>query len=275
MIEISGILGTVEDNKYSLAASIEILHYATLLHDDVIDNCRFRRKNQSLNAVFGDKIAILTGDLLFGLAGRILTECRMEHLYPYIIDTVVRMSTGELTELRMRNGVAGIDMEIDDYLTIVDDKTGALFGLAFLFSSEKDREVNGIFYEKGVQFGRYFQIIDDTKDYMLDLSDSTKPVFNDFISGVLTYPLILLLQRADQKDREYIKGRFGNIDAQEEDDIGHIRNIFYRCGIFSDIYRRIENNLFDIFSSLDFGDLSCIRPIIEEMLLPISIYRGK
>lgn len=264
LVEISKEIRTLDEAKYLLASAVEILHYATLLHDDIIDDCQYRRNKESLHTVFGHKIAVLTGDLLFGIAGRIITQCGQELLYKYIMDAVLRLSMGELSEFRFSGKSNG---KLEDYLRIIDDKTGSLFGLAFLFATLKDKKVKPEFYEKGIKFGRYFQIIDDTKDYMLEYEDNTKPVFNDFRSGILTYPLMLLLKKAEDEEKSFLFQKFGHNLSDPE--IKRIRNIFYRYGIFREIYFDLFDKIKNIFEELELKNSAPLMNLAREMAGPI------
>ncbi len=268
LIEMSRMLGTLDEIKITLSSSIEILHYATLLHDDVIDNCTYRRKNHSLNSLFGDKAAILAGDILFGLASRMIIMTGKTCLYKYVVDTALRMSEGEVVELRLQGNTG---LALDDYLRIIDDKTGSLFGLTFLFASFNGGEIDDRFYKKGVEFGRYFQIIDDSKDYMLDFKNNTKPVFNDFSSGTMTYPLILLMASADQDENAYLRERFGK--SIPDRDIDYIRSLFQKYQIFSLILEGMDRKLENIFRELGFAKPDRFNPIILEMLNKVKNVR--
>lgn len=261
IIAMSRLLGTLDETRVLLSASIEILHYATLLHDDVIDGCRYRRNSQSLNSAFGDKTAILTGDMLFGMAGRMVAMCKKPFLYSHVADTVLCMAGSEIEEYLSQGSP---ETGIDAYLRIIDGKTGSLFGLAFLFASYRGEKADEMFYEKGVEFGRCFQIIDDTKDYMLDFSDNTKPVFNDFSSGTMTYPLLILLRSLKGSDRDFVLQKFGK--KTEPGDENYIRKLLQEYRVFGQILQGMEDRLKNIFHALGFHDLSSFEPIINEML---------
>ncbi len=188
----SGPDGQVPAQAVPAAAALEILHLATLVHDDVIDEAATRRGQPSVQGRFGRKVAVLGGDYLF---------CRCFSMVAALLGSypdrladfsagMTRVCTGEIEQLRHNRDV---DLGLRGYLRIISGKTAALFALAsyaggvLAGETERDARVLGRF---GFLFGMLFQIMDDCLDYEDDESDARKTVRHDLAEGVVTPPLI-------------------------------------------------------------------------------------
>ncbi|MFH1453175.1 MAG: polyprenyl synthetase family protein [Armatimonadota bacterium] len=187
-----------------LAAVIEVIHFASLLHDDVVDNGSTRRGKTSLNALWGNKVSILLADYLLARAMKIL--CREEYagILKIIIKTIEDMSRGQLYEITFEND---IKLTVDDCIKIINSKTASLFaascriGAVLAGTSSKDVLALESF---GRNFGILFQIVDDILDYWGNSKKLGKSVFNDLARKNLTLPLILLLKEVNCSEKEKI-----------------------------------------------------------------------
>lgn len=184
------------DKLLFLSVAYEMLHLATLIHDDIVDEAQTRRGNATVNAVWGDKIAILLGDYYFArTAGLIadIEDSRIDHLFS---DTVATVCEGTILEMMTAGRV---DLSIDTYYEKIKHKTACLIAAcckgAAIVTDASDEGIE-LLNEYGINLGIAFQIIDDMLDYTQDQSKIGKPVGNDLRQGMITLPLIYALQEA-------------------------------------------------------------------------------
>lgn len=187
-----------------LATAMEAVHVATLLHDDVIDKAALRRGQMSVNARWGDDIAILMADYLYASA----FDLALHHLHAeplrLICNITRRMCEGEIYQIECREKW----LSFDDYLHIITRKTAALFSACAAVGAWHSGLSNDVATQVGSfghEFGLAFQITDDTLDYTADSALWGKPVGIDVTSGKQTLPLILALQSASPADRAAIE----------------------------------------------------------------------
>lgn len=184
--------GMVHPNAIRIAAAIEILHLATLVHDDIIDNAELRRGEVTLQKKYGKRTAVICGDYLLTVALRMAAsiENKKDYLDLNLPDYVGRLCLGELNQ-HMNNG--NINLSIYRYLKIISGKTAALFeasyfaGAIFADCSEKEAKK---YRQLGYFIGMIFQLTDDCIDFEDSVEDAHKPVQSDYEQGVITLPLI-------------------------------------------------------------------------------------
>lgn len=189
---------------YTLCAVIELIHLASLLHDDVLDEAKLRRGVKSINAEFGAKNAIMLGDILYSKAFFELSKFDKE-LSSAISNAVVKLSKGELMDINLSQ-VFNDDEE--KYLQMLYFKTASLieaasFCAAFVY--ELDTKA---FSEYGKNLGLAFQIVDDILDITGDEKELGKPAMNDFKEGKSTLPYIYLYQNSNEIDRTKLQSLF-------------------------------------------------------------------
>ena len=190
-------LNEIHENAVSLAVSIEILHLATLVHDDIIDDSDLRRGKETLQKKIGKKKAVICGDYLLSLALKNLFLLKEKEKYTefFLPNFVSRLCLGELEEYS-NNG--NLEMSTLKYLKIIRGKTAALFEGAFLagaiFSGEEEK--NQSQYAKlGRYIGMIFQLSDDCLDFEASEVEAKKPVGKDYEVGVITLPLIFAIKQ--------------------------------------------------------------------------------
>ncbi len=200
---LSGYRG---ERSARLAAVLEFIHSATLLHDDVIDEGRLRRGKASANTVWGNAASVLVGDFLYSKSFRILSDDGNLDVLRLMSETTNIMSEGEVFQL-VRSGDAGITEE--DYLTIIEKKTAILMAAACAIGGI----LGGIGPERvaalrrfGLLLGMAFQMTDDTLDYLAEESQFGKTIGKDLQEGKLTLPLIVALSRCSEEERGRIVG---------------------------------------------------------------------
>ncbi len=195
-----------------LASLVELLHTASLIHDDIVDNAGVRRGKESVHTKWGPNITVLLGDYLYIKSIGLSLQSRHERVIRLLADVSARMIEGELDEYA-RSG----DLKIseDQYLDIVENKTAVLFGaccrigaILGLASPEEEEAVAAY----GLNLGKTFQIIDDLLDFTGDARVLGKPVLSDLGEGRITLPLIRALGSGGRADRQRIKSFVGRKD---------------------------------------------------------------
>ena len=218
----SRLCGYAGENRFPLAASIEFIHTASLLHDDVIDEAVIRRGKTSANNLWGNAASVLVGDFLYSKAFKLLSEIGDIALVQLMSKMTNIMSEGEVFQL-MKCGDTSLTEA--DYLSIVEKKTavlisaacagGALLGKA---SPEKTEALE----QYGYKIGMAFQITDDTLDYMAREEDFGKSIGKDLEEGKMTLPLIYTLAHCSESEHSKIT----NIIRQKAFAPGETRGIF-------------------------------------------------
>ena len=188
-----------------VAVASEMTHFASLIHDDVVDDAKMRRGTESVNARWHDKIAVLLGDYIISQALYVLSEYRNSDVIRTIMSAVKEMSEGELHQIIIRT--EGVISE-REYYNVIHYKTSSLMGavckmpLQVLEESPETVEAMGVF---GHNFGMAFQVVDDLLDFVADEKKIGKPVFCDIRDGKVTLPTICLLKRLDKDDGDKIR----------------------------------------------------------------------
>ena len=197
------ICNPVTQKTLQTAVALELLHTATLMHDDVVDNSPMRRGMPSVQAQWSNKVAVLVGDYLFAKVIGITADIRHGRILSIVAHLGQMLSSGELLQLH-----AGGSMWIteEQYFRIIDQKTAQLFQACVEAGAESagcTQRQRTALREFGRLFGLCFQMKDDIFDYS-DSEELGKPTMNDIRDGKVTLPLIISLQRAPQQDEEHI-----------------------------------------------------------------------
>lgn len=192
--------GSIHSDAIKFAAAIEILHLATLVHDDVMDGADTRRGIPTLHKEYGHKTAIICGDYLLAVAVNMLKETqRKEQYLSYDISNyMVEIALGELSQ-HLNNG--NYNIKVSEYLEIIRGKTAALFEASFIAGllTMNDPQQMESFKTLGHNIGMIFQLVDDCIDFEVSGSSAKKPTQSDFEQGVFTLPLIVALEKAGRK----------------------------------------------------------------------------
>lgn len=196
------------EEHYNLAVAVELIHAATLLHDDVVDNSQFRRKKKTVNAIWDNKASILVGDFLFSLAFKFMTKTGDLRILQLLSDTSNTIADGEILQLV---NSSNIDLSKEKYLEIIHDKTAILFAAATqsaaLLSQKSQKEILAL-NEFGKNLGVVFQIVDDVLDYSSSKEILGKDIGDDFFEGKVTLPIILAYEKASEQDKKIISDLF-------------------------------------------------------------------
>lgn len=205
------LLGDCNERSHFAAVVVELLHNATLMHDDVVDKSDRRRGLPSLNSVFGNKISVLFGDYLLAHSLLAMLECGDTRVFAVLAETARRLAKGELDQAaRSRN----LDMDEETYYRMVANKTGALLGAACRLgglSTGADESQLAALQAFGETIGIAFQIQDDLLDYTGSESLLGKPAGADLKEGKITLPLLYAFDRSPGSEvrdiKALIKGR--------------------------------------------------------------------
>jgi octaprenyl-diphosphate synthase len=208
------LFGPTTDSAIRLAAVVEMLHTATLIHDDVIDIAKTRRGRPSINVVWGNHTSVLAGDWLYMQAFQIALRERNFHVLDVLIGLTQDMVEGELLQLER---LGKIDISEADYMELIDRKTASLFSVCAKLGAVvggADEAVETRLGEFGWNLGIAFQLVDDVLDFTSREKILGKPVGNDLREGKVTLPLIYSLKSATPDERAMIESVLadGNYD---------------------------------------------------------------
>lgn len=200
----ASLFGEINDKTYTAASLIELLHTASLVHDDVVDESYERRGHFSLNAIWKSKLAVLTGDFLLAKGVLISVENEAYPLLAIVSEAVKEMTEGEILQLRK---IRNLSISIEDYFEIIRKKTAVLFAACAASGAKSvnagDEEIS-MMKEFGELTGMAFQIKDDLLDYQRN-NNIGKPTANDLKEKKLTLPLLYSLQECSGIERQKIK----------------------------------------------------------------------
>ncbi len=225
-------------NEFTIDASlaIELIHTATLLHDDVVDDSELRRGSETINFKWTNLISVLMGDYLFAKSFRLMVSTGSLDLIDAISGATERVSIGELRQVEE---TSNFDLSEEEYLKIIADKTASLFSVsseaAPILAGENGR-IRNDFAVFGEKIGVAFQIADDLLDYVGDPKITGKNPGNDIISGKVTLPLIYSLRYSDKGKRRNILRMLSSGVSEEE--FGLVLNYVTESGGIDYTYRR-------------------------------------
>ncbi len=193
------------DDAIAAATVIELIHTATLVHDDTIDRSAVRRGLPTINAMYNDMVATILGDYIYTKAFHELIERGATDLVPVVARTTYRMSIGEMLQLQQKRD---LDLTEEQYFQLVREKTASLMGAATEIGAIVGRlgpERSARFREFGEYLGRAYQVTDDLFDYLGDPAAMGKGVRSDLPEGKITLPLIHALAAAGPRDRSVLR----------------------------------------------------------------------
>lgn len=197
-------LGYKGKHHIQLAAIIEFIHTATLLHDDVVDESDMRRGNKTANEVWGNSASVLVGDFLYSRAFQMMVTIENLQVMDILANATNIISEGEVLQLL---SIGNLDITEEQYFQIIQHKTAQLFEagceLSALISTE-DKDIVARMALYGKYLGMAFQIADDLLDYSLNNDELDKNIGDDLAEGKLTLPLIYLLNHGDDNDKTII-----------------------------------------------------------------------
>ena len=245
----------------NLAACVELIHSATLMHDDVIDNGSIRRGKETLNKIWDNHSSVLVGDYLLSRCFEMMVEDGNIEVLKLLSSTSSKIAQGEVLQLQHKGEV---DMLEETYLKIISSKTAELFAastkVGAILSDMKTKEKEALeFY--GRNLGLTFQIADDTLDYNSKLKLFGKKIGQDFYEGKITLPIILLFQKGNTEQRENIEKIFSKKNRDENDFI-YTQSLIKQYEIIKDCYQKAHH-----YINLASNSLSVFKDCKEKTIL--------
>ena len=245
----------------NLAACVELIHAATLMHDDVIDNGSIRRGKKTPNKIWGNHSSVLAGDYLLSRCFEMMVEDGNIEVLKLLSSTSSIIAQGEILQLQHRGEV---DMLEETYLKIISSKTAELFAAATkvgaILSEMKTKEKEALeFY--GRNLGLTFQIADDTLDYNSELKLFGKNIGQDFYEGKITLPIILLFQKANKDEKETLKKTFAK-EERNQNDLNYTLSLIKKYDVINSCYQKAKH-----YINLSSNSLSVFKESEEKNIL--------
>ena len=210
------------DYHYSMAVVIELIHTATLLHDDVVDQSATRRGQETANELWGNAPSVLVGDFLYSRAFEIMVEPNSMEIMRILSKATNQISEGEVLQLL---NIKNANITQAEYFKVIERKTACLFKAACQIAgilSSADQKVINAMGSFGMHLGNAFQIIDDTLDYESDSNIIGKEIGDDLSEGKVTLPMIYALEKTKKAENKILKDAIKNADASHIDQIVEI-----------------------------------------------------
>ncbi|HKX77124.1 MAG TPA: polyprenyl synthetase family protein [Novosphingobium sp.] len=231
MLTIAGaeLCGYQGNRHHKLAAAVEFIHTATLLHDDVVDGSDLRRGKASANIVFGNPATVLVGDFLFSRAFELMVEDGSLKVLKILSRASAVIAEGEVDQL---NAQRHIETSEERYLSIIGSKTAALFAAATRIAAvvaERGEGEERALDEYGRNLGIAFQLVDDAIDYDSEAAESGKGKGDDFREGKMTLPVILAYARGSEEERRFWRDAVAGF-TNDDTDLAHAIELIGRHG---------------------------------------------
>jgi octaprenyl-diphosphate synthase len=228
------------NRHYRLAATVEFIHTATLLHDDVVDDSDLRRGRKTAHVIWGNPSSVLVGDFLFSRAFELMVEDGSLKVLKILSNASAVIAEGEVNQLTTQRRVETTE---DKYLEVIGAKTAALFAAACRISAvvaERDDATEEALDAYGRNLGIAFQLIDDAIDYSSDAATMGKGVGDDFRDGKITLPVILAYARGSQEDRVFWRDAMEGRRATD-DDLAIAQALLIKTRALDDTFERARH----------------------------------
>ena len=239
-LESAKLTGYKSDNRdINLAACVELIHSATLLHDDVIDESELRRGVKTTNSIWGNQSSILVGDYLLSRCFEMMVEDGDLEVLKLLSSTSAKIAQGEVLQLQHKGEA---DLLEETYIDIINLKTASLFsaatktGACLSKSNEKEKKALESY---GRNLGLAFQIADDALDYNSEEKMFGKKIGKDFYEGKTTLPIIILFQRSNFNERQELLEIFKK-DKRNKDDFDKALKLIKKYSVIKETFKRAE-----------------------------------
>jgi octaprenyl-diphosphate synthase len=265
-IACARMCGYTGERHVRLAACVEFIHTATLLHDDVVDESVLRRGLASANAVFGNKSSVLVGDFLFARSFQLMVGDGSLEVLAILSRAAATIAEGEVLQLTTQNDLS---TSVERYLEVIGGKTAALFAAACqvgaIVAGRPAHEVSAL-EQYGVAIGMAFQLVDDALDYSADQVTLGKTVGDDFREGKITLPVLAAYEAGSPAEREFWS-RTIERSEQGDEDLDHALALMERRGALAKTLDRARQFAADAQRALEPfppGDLrQCLHDIAD------------
>lgn len=263
-IACAKLCGYEGDRHLKLAACVEFIHTATLLHDDVVDESKLRRGLATANDIWGNKSSVLVGDFLFSRSFQLMVEDGSLEVLKILSDASATISEGEVKQMMTTNAPETSEAE---YLEVIKGKTAALFAAAcelgaVVSAQPQYQEAMRLF---GMNLGIAFQLVDDALDYAANQKDLGKTVGDDFREGKITLPVILAYQLGTHEDKAFFDRTLSDLD-QRDGDLDHAMQIIDRLNTIALTFDRAHGFAEMARASLKLFPVSTIKSALEETI---------
>ena len=221
------------ERHVDLAACVEFIHTATLLHDDVVDDSSLRRGSATANAVWGNKPSVLVGDFLFSRSFQLMVADGSLEVLKILSEASAIIAEGEVDQLMISNDIATGE---DAYMAVIQAKTATLFAAASEIGAvvaERPKAEQEALRTYGMSLGIAFQLVDDVLDYSAVQAQLGKTVGDDFRDGKITLPIVYAIARGSEEDRVFWKRTLED-GEQAEGDLAHAMTLMTRHNALSD-----------------------------------------
>ena len=236
----AAMVGYDGDRHTKLAACVEFIHTATLLHDDVVDESDLRRGQESANAVWGNQASVLVGDFLFSRAFQLMVADGSLDVLAILSEASAIIAEGEVQQLVTTNDTATGE---EQYLEVIRCKTAQLFAAATRIGAvvaDRPKTEEQALESYGLNLGIAFQLVDDLLDYSARQAELGKTVGDDFKEGKITLPVILAFRRGDDAERAFWKRTLETLE-QTDEDLAHAQALMAKHGTLEDTLSRARH----------------------------------
>ena len=258
------LCGYAGQRHVHLAACVEFIHTATLLHDDVVDESLLRRGLTSANAVFGNKASVLVGDFLFARAFQLMVEDGSLRVLEILSRAAATIAEGEVLQLVIQNDLTTGEAQ---YLDVIKGKTAALFVAACQVGAvvaDRPAAEERALAEYGMNLGIAFQLVDDALDYAADQATLGKTVGDDFREGKITLPVLHAFHAGDATEQVFWQRTIGALD-QTDDDLAHAMHLMQHHGAIAATLARAAQFAAEAKAALAIFPPSPIRTRLTEV----------
>ena len=224
-------------NPILLAAAVEFIHTATLLHDDVVDESNLRRGKKTANIIWGNEFSVLAGDFLFAQSFELMVETESIEALSSLASASCKITQGEFQQMQIANNP---ETSIENYLEVIGKKTAELFGASCksgVIVSEGNAEQQNAAYDYGFNLGLAFQIVDDLMDFNNLPNKMGKNLGDDFKLGKTTLPIILAWQKSNPKEKQFWVRTLKELN-QEPNDFNNAIDILNKYNIFNECKKK-------------------------------------
>jgi octaprenyl-diphosphate synthase len=219
LLLVAGALGSTSEQRFNLAAVVEFIHTATLLHDDVVDDSTLRRGRPTANQSFGNPASVLVGDFLYSRAFQMMLDAHDMRVMEILAEATNVIAEGEVLQLMNMHDP---DLDEDGYLQVIRSKTAKLFEASARLGAvvaKASPAIEGACAGYGQALGTAFQVIDDVLDYDGEVAEMGKNLGDDLREGKATLPLIAAMRRGSAQERDVIRHAIENGALEELEQI--------------------------------------------------------
>ena len=252
------------DRDVNLAACVELIHNATLLHDDVIDNSSLRRGIKTSNTIWGNQSSILVGDYLLSRCFEMMVEDGSQEILKLLSSTSSKIAQGEVLQLEYKGE---IDILEETYFNIINSKTAALFAASTRVGAcitNKNKKEKDALESYGRNLGLAFQIADDALDYYSTKTIFGKEIGKDFYEGKVTLPIIFLCQKANEEEKIFLEKVFKKKNRSKLE-FSEIQNLIKKYNSIDSCFKRAEHFVNISYNALSIFNYSKEKSVLQNL----------